>query len=295
MKHCEIYEEWISAFLDGELGLEQKIELQAHMAVCPECQRFFDDLVAIPEALMDADGEEVSVPEGFADQVMARVRETRQDAAEDASKKVIRFPHWRRWAAMAACCAVVLLGVWSFQGKSGQELLMEKQAWVTADVAPRMAREADMPAEMADSEGEVMLMMDEDLAEEESGLAKMANSEKESTAGGMLDDAYTYTQDNAEPVVEYGTAEAAKDAPVPAPAAVPMPSLTAAQGEEAGTLVAGGDVVRQWVEEQLGLDWVGGEVYLLTEEQYDELAGVLTEAGVDFRVEPGDRWGLKAE
>lgn len=280
MKHCEIYEEWISAFLDGELGREQKRELQAHMAVCPECQRYFDDLVAIHEALTDMDGEEVPAPEGFTDQVMARVRETRQDAAEAASKKVIRFPRWRRWAAMAACCAVVLLGVWSFQRKSGREMVMERQAWVTADVAPRMAREADMPADMA--ENGIALMMDEDLAEEESELARTSGNVSDSVSDSMLDD--------AAPVMEYSSCgmESAEDAPVPSPAA-------AAPKKEAGILTAGGDVARQWVEGRLGLDWASGQVYALTEEQYDELVGVLTEAGVDFRVEPGDSWRLMAE
>ena len=276
MKHCEIYEEWISAFLDGELGREQKAELQAHMAVCPECQRFFDDLVAIHEALMDADGEEVPVPEGFADQVMARVRETRQDAAEAAPAKVIRFPHWRRWAAMAACCAVVLLGVWSFRQKSGQDLVTESQAWVTADDAPRMARSVDMPAVMADGGSDVALMMGEDLAEEESEPAQASNAVSDETT--ELDDAMS--------VMEYDR-ESAEDAPAPSPAA--------AQKRQTETLTAGGDAVRQWVEDRLGLDWVGGEAYALTEEQYDELVGVLTEAGVDFRVEPGDAWFLVAE
>ena len=276
MKNCEIYEEWISAFLDGELGREQKTELQAHMAVCPECQRFFDDLVAIHEALMDADGEETPVPEGFADQVMARVRETRQDAAEAVPEKVIRFPHWRRWAAMAACCAVVLLGVWSFQQKSGQDLVAESQAWVTADDAPRMARSVDMPAAMADGGSDVALMMNEDLAEEESEPAQASNDVSDEAK--ELDDAMS--------VMEYSR-ESAEDAPAPNPAAAPK--------RQTETLTAGGDAVRQWVEDRLGLDWVSGEVYALTEEQYDELVGVLTEAGVDFRVEPGDAWFLIAE
>ena len=46
MDPCEKYEPWISAFLDGELSGEDRAELMEHMAACPSCQRYFDDLVA---------------------------------------------------------------------------------------------------------------------------------------------------------------------------------------------------------------------------------------------------------
>ena len=44
---------------------------------------------------------------------MARVRETPQPSP--AEKKIIPLPHWRRWAALAACCALIAVGVFGFQ------------------------------------------------------------------------------------------------------------------------------------------------------------------------------------
>ena len=85
-----------------------------HMAACPSCQRYFDDLVAIHDAL---DQEEAPVPEGFAEQLMARVGETEQEKP----RKVIKVSHWRQWTAMAACCALALLGLWSFRNAQGNQ------------------------------------------------------------------------------------------------------------------------------------------------------------------------------
>ena len=114
MKPCEEYEVWISAFLDGELSGEDRSELMQHMAVCQTCQRYFDDLVAVHDAL---EQEEVPVPEGFGPQLMARVRETEQEKPQ----KRIPFPHWRQWTALAACCALAVLGLWSFRNAQGNQ------------------------------------------------------------------------------------------------------------------------------------------------------------------------------
>ena len=96
MKPCEEYEVWISAFLDGELSGEDRSELMQHMAVCQTCQRYFDDLVAVHDAL---EQEEAPVPEEFGTQLMDRVRETEQEKP----RKRIPFPHWQQWTALAAC------------------------------------------------------------------------------------------------------------------------------------------------------------------------------------------------
>ena len=85
MKPCEEYEVWISAFLDGELSGEDRSELMQHMAVCQTCQRYFDDLVAVHDAL---EQEEVPVPEGFGPQLMARVRETEQEKPRSEERRV---------------------------------------------------------------------------------------------------------------------------------------------------------------------------------------------------------------
>lgn len=109
MENCIEHQERISALLDGQLPEQERQTLLAHLAECPACQMYLDDQLAIQAALTSL---EAPAPAGFADTVMARVAQTAQNSPADGkpAKKVIPFPHWRRWAAVAACCALVLLG-----------------------------------------------------------------------------------------------------------------------------------------------------------------------------------------
>ena len=115
MGACEHYEELISAFIDGTLVEKDRAALMEHMSDCAACQAYFDDLIAIHDAM---DTELIQVPEDFADTVMARVRETPQ---ERSGRKVVPLHSWWRWVAAAACCAIVALGIWNFQNLTGTQ------------------------------------------------------------------------------------------------------------------------------------------------------------------------------
>lgn len=269
MKPCKEYEIWISAFLDGELSGEDRAELMEHMAACRSCQQYFDDLVAIHDAL---DQEEVPVPEGFGAQVMVRVGETEQEKP----RKTVLLPHWRQWAALAACCALAALGLWSFRSARGDRTA---QYTAMADM-PCMAQDASVPAAQNEEYGAVC--ESEEVPEEEAPKLRMAG-------------------DEAPPQPEpKEAAKATEDVPAMAAAAPPAgnDAVCANYLEDAlseGTLSAGGETARRWVEEELGLDWEGGRLYELTGEEYAGLLAALTEAGEDFRQESGEGFWLLAE
>ena len=275
MKNCRDYEEQISAFLDGELSEPERGELMEHMAACRDCRQYFDDLTAIHKAA--AAFEEIPVPEGFAERVMDRVRAVEQDKAE----KVIRFPR-RRWAALAACCAFVLLGAWYFRYMGGVDPTAA-QKMVAADDMARAAGTADTPGPMDAGENGVMVVV-----EEEQPAGSILSRMGDSTSAGERREAEKEDAVEAEAALDRYVRETAKDVPAPSPMA---PAGDAA----GGTLIAGGEIVRQWVEDELGLDWESGRVYVLTGEQYAGLVGLLTEAGAAFRVEAGDACRLVAE
>lgn len=283
MKSCAEYEVLVSAFLDGELPAEQRSEVAAHLAACPACQRYFDDLVAIHDAL---DREEVPVPEGFADRVMARVRETDQDREE----KVIRFPHWKRWAALAACCAVVMLGVWRFQGDKNWEASRSRSS--VAQTAPSMAFDAALSAEeeaAPEAGGLIDLAdsLDEEFALESETAVEEDKQVEDAIVEDCLDAPAARMSENS------GADDAANGEDKDEPAAAPV--AAGKQKTLAGTLTAGGPAARAWVEETLGLPWESGRTYPLTEEEYDALRTALTEAGEEFREEPGEGCCLTAE
>lgn len=281
MRNCEAYEEWISAFLDGGLSGADQAELMEHMAGCRRCQQYFDDLVAIHEALDQED--EVPVPEGFEDRLMARVRET----AQEKPAKMIQFPQWRRWAALAACCAVAVIGLWSFQYHKGADQ-MSMEAAVTANT-PYMMMDADMPVEDSENDG-TLITMDDALLAEPKERARMTNG-----GAAQKAPAEDTAAEKEEASSETDDLESAAAPPVDMPE--PSPAAPAGSGAEfsGGTLTAGGEAARKWVEDELGQDWESGRLYPLTEEQYAGLLEALTEAEEAFQEEPGDVCQLLAE
>ncbi len=166
MENCINWQERISAFLDGALTEQERMELMEHLESCVDCRGYFDDQVAIHGALTDL---EAAAPAGFAETVMERVRETAQDAPE---KKVIAFPHWRRWAATAACCAVVLLGVLGLGSAGRNDEAMISQNVVGYSVLTRGQMESaadcaavtEAPAEMPKTTAPCATMESADLA-----------------------------------------------------------------------------------------------------------------------------------
>lgn len=250
MRTCREYEAFISAFIDGCLPEADRAELEAHMAACPVCQAYFDDQIAIHEALMDL--EDVPAPEGLAGRIMDRVRTEAQE--RPAPKRAVSFPSWRRWAALAACCAVVAAGLWGF----GRGSRAENQA------APQMA--ADDTAVLTAGEG---------------GQTPMDR------AAGVP------AEHMLEPAAPEEEKAAMADLPAPAMAAPPAPAPTerdqdaadiygAQKPAAAGTLTTASPIARAWVEEQLGLAWTSERVYELTAEEYGSLRAALAEAGEDF-------------
>ncbi len=176
MKSCERFELLASLVVDGEATPEEQAELAAHLETCPACRAYSEDIRRIHEACLR---EPAAVPEGFSAGVMERVRAMEQDRPED-EQKVIPFRHWRRWAALAACCAVAVLSMWTLRGTGGV-----KGGAVTADDAAlaSMQMDARAGADEADHDGPAPLFEESeadlggaDTADDEAALADEAKS-----------------------------------------------------------------------------------------------------------------------
>lgn len=137
MRSCEEFELLASLVIDEEAAPEEQADLAKHMESCPACRAYFEDLKRIHGTFVR---EDASLPEDFAARVMERVRETAQDSPEEkepetqikVEKKTVPFPRRKRWAALAACCAVVVLSVWAVRMSGGV-----KEARVTAGSLPQ--------------------------------------------------------------------------------------------------------------------------------------------------------------
>lgn len=102
---CEEMTLLLSARLDGELTQEEQAALEQHLAQCPACRAVAEQLEQIHSAFDQL--EDVSVPEGFAQGVMDRIR------AEEPSNvmPLFRRPQFKV-AAAAAACALLCIGLW---------------------------------------------------------------------------------------------------------------------------------------------------------------------------------------
>lgn len=248
MRSCEEYELLISEFIDGALDEAGRAELMAHMAGCPVCQAYFDDQIAIHDALSQL--EEIPAPAGLASQVMARVRETPQNRPPE--KKTVPFPHGRRWAALAACCAIVVVGVLGFQGwghtpPANQAALRS----VAVDSGPggRMAEPEAPPATSA-----------------EDGITPQ--------------------------MADTPSPAAMPAAPTSMDPEAPLAQEKMVEGQScAGTLSTASPTAGAWVEEHLGLAWESGSSYVLTEAEYAALRDTLLAAEEPFDEMPGEAGG----
>lgn len=97
---CDEVLELLSASLDGEITPAQQAQLDEHLAQCPACRALQTELLGMEEALGSL---EVSAPAGLKEQILDNL------PPQAGRKKPL---HWQRWCAMAACAALVVLGVW---------------------------------------------------------------------------------------------------------------------------------------------------------------------------------------
>lgn len=244
---CKQYEARIGALIDDELTAAERVDVLEHLAVCPACKAYWEELLLIRDALRESDQ---TAPAGFADAVMARVRVTAQETNAAAEKKILRFPGWKRFAGLAACCALVLLGVW------------------TMELAPEM-----MGGGMDD-------------ASVRNGAAPQMYAGDSST-GAAAENYGLNTVDSAEDADcgAYSANNAAKEEPESS--AVADDSAVAECGA-AATLMTDSEVARRWVEDTLGESWKSGKSYVLSEEQYGDLRKALEDAGEQFNEVMGE-------
>ena len=112
MKICEEYASLLDPFIDGELVGDEAARVREHLACCPACAAYVGDAMAIRAAFNDID--EIEVPDGLADGVMAAIR---AHAVPQKKKN-----QWVKVAASLAACALIVftaVRVMPFSGPSG--------------------------------------------------------------------------------------------------------------------------------------------------------------------------------
>lgn len=176
MTECEKYQELCAAFVDDELTAEELASLQAHLAGCPECTEYLDDLRQVAGLCREKPPEP---PETLHENIM-------QYIVAEAQATVVQPEHRRRTLpvfTVLAAAAVVVLCVLS--GVSSDFINLQtstpSSAGIAADsgaaaegIAPRTAQiepQADIAAVPQGAQAQFYAAPESSDAEEESMLA----------------------------------------------------------------------------------------------------------------------------
>ena len=269
----------LDAFVDGELTSDEMIQVQAHLDECPECRAYVDDTLAIRTAFPTA--EDLPLPADFAKNVMAAVTKTPQSRPKKQP--------WGKLAAAAACLAVIVLvqhgalgGTGNTDNNSAAYDTTAAMDMAAAESAP-VERSIDAPSASAGSGDAVDDRMDTFAAT--SGDTLEAQKSKDTavyTNGSGLDDTQTDGTAAGEDGVQ-GNGAAVTVGPSNH-ADLPTVHVSAA---DIGDLLDSRTPTE--VEDS------GVSRYLLTRQEYNDLAAELADRGVSLEEPDADSQQLWLE
>ena len=87
MTNCKEFEALLDLYADGELSFEEMCRVRDHLDTCPACRAYVDDILAIRAAFPEV--EDTVVPDGFAEGVMAAVRQSGTPVRRTPWKKLL--------------------------------------------------------------------------------------------------------------------------------------------------------------------------------------------------------------
>ena len=130
MNICEEYAALLDMYADGFCTEEETAQVRRHLAECPVCRAYVEEILLMRAAFPDA--EETEVPDGFAEGVMAAIR------AEAAPRKK-RTAVWKRALLPVAACLTLVVALRLVpsmaNGGAAQEASMAMDAFYSGTTA----------------------------------------------------------------------------------------------------------------------------------------------------------------
>ncbi|MGB9920519.1 MAG: zf-HC2 domain-containing protein [Moorellales bacterium] len=139
--NCRQAENLISSYLDGELAEAERPELEAHLASCPACRQYAEELEAAQAALAGVFAA-AEPPADLFERLMARVREAEAGARPAGRARQPWWPGLRRAAAVAGLAAAVGLACLGL-GRTG---FWPLNAPGTPEGSPQVAANQEAPS-----------------------------------------------------------------------------------------------------------------------------------------------------
>ena len=253
----------LDAFVDGELTSDEMIQVQAHLDECPACQAYVDDALAIRAAFPTED--DIPLPADFTENVMRSVAK----APQSRPKK----QPWGKLAAAAACLAVIVLvqhGALGSTGSTDNSAAYDTAAVMDVAAAESAPAERTMDSPSAGAESEDAADDNRDSFAATSGDSLEAQKSKDTAA---------YTSGSGQSGIQVDLPSASEDAAQENGASVTVgPSNQAdlptvhVSAADIGDLLDG--------REPAETEDSGISRYLLTRQEYDDMAAELADRGV---------------
>lgn len=117
--NCRKAERRISDSLDGDLSETAAPDLAAHLAGCPSCRAYRERAVRINGETAKAASPATSVPDGYWDDFLARVRARIESGASAPRRSSLPWKGWK-WAWLAAPAVAAGLLIFFLVYRPGQ-------------------------------------------------------------------------------------------------------------------------------------------------------------------------------
>ena len=265
----------LDAFVDGELTAAEMAEVQAHLAECPDCQAYVDDVLAIRADFPTAESTEL--PADFAGHVMQAVAKTPQSRPKKQP--------WGKLAAAAACLAVIVLVQYG-AGLSSRNTSNEAAAYTADCAAAESTVERSADASSGDDADSCQPMDPaDDSGESDSVAAGSGESDSVAAGSGEPDSvAADSTQQANKSESTDGTASI-QSAYQNGKSAVPV--IT---GADLPTVRVSATEIGDLLDDRTPTEQkdTGVVRYLLTRTEFDALAEELADRGVTLETEDTD-------
>lgn len=156
MKSCEEYKELLDLYIDRELGRMERMEVEAHLEECPDCQKEYETLLKIFNT------ENYEMPESVCDKVMERVRESSNDdfftgveKTEEqriaALKRANRKAGFKAWGIIAACAVLGVTNIVFGRVMKNRNAASTDTAEVTVEETAEEAQDYDYSADYSET------------------------------------------------------------------------------------------------------------------------------------------------
>ena len=108
---CEYIRNLISEYIDNELPINQKKEVEDHLAICSSCKKYFDEIMGVKELLASATFYDLSFERSK--KLLKLVREKSTEMLPVLKPK----PVWAKWqfVSVISVLAILILGILIFQ------------------------------------------------------------------------------------------------------------------------------------------------------------------------------------